>query len=220
MNSIPIIYENEDIVVINKPCGLAVQGGHGIKNSVDNLLAEQLGYPVYLVHRLDQNTSGLLLVAKTSSAASVYTKLVNSGSVKKEYKAICAGCPAEKKGSFSDDIVHKGKNQSALTWFTVEKHGVYDFEGEKRVFSLLSLKLGTGRMHQIRIHLSKAGFPILADDKYGDFKLNKLIAKQLHIKKLQLVAFRISFPYAEKPVVLEVPLPEHMAEAESVLFQS
>ena len=91
VNLVPIIYENDEILVINKPCGLAVQGGQGVKNSLDVLLPAQLGYTVYLVHRLDKETSGLMVVAKSSQAANKWISLLTSGEVRKEYIALCGG---------------------------------------------------------------------------------------------------------------------------------
>ena len=91
MKEIPIIYENNEILIVNKRAGLAVQGGEGVKNPLDSLLSEQLGAKVYPVHRLDKETSGLLVVAKTSAAAHLWTGIIASGQVKKEYQALCFG---------------------------------------------------------------------------------------------------------------------------------
>ena len=88
---IPIIYENDEIIIINKPAGLAVQGGQGVVHSVDRDFAEQVGYKIYLVHRLDKDTAGLMVVAKNPVAAGKWTKLIGSKIVKKEYVALCVG---------------------------------------------------------------------------------------------------------------------------------
>ena len=96
MKAIPIMYENDEITVIDKPAGLAVQGGSGIVHSLDRLLPDQLGHPVYLVHRLDRDTAGLLITAKTQAAAAKWTKLIGEKCTQKEYTAVCAGqstCP-------------------------------------------------------------------------------------------------------------------------------
>ena len=87
MNTVPILYENDEIYVINKPAGLAVQGGQGVAHSLDEDFAKQVGQKVYLVHRLDKDTSGLMVVAKSSFAAGMWTKLISSKAVKKEYIA-------------------------------------------------------------------------------------------------------------------------------------
>ena len=89
----------------------------------------------------------------------------------------------------------------------------------KAPISLLELTLGTGRTHQIRIHLSLAGCPILADDRHGNFKVNKLIRKSLGIKTLQLAATRLTLPLEGRPATFQVPLPPHMASALEALSQ-
>ena len=85
---------------------------------------------------------------------------------------------------------------------------------------MLKLTLGTGRMHQIRIHLQKTGIPIIADDKYGDFRLNKLLKKEFGIKKLQLAAVKLTLPINDIATVFEIPLPSHIQELEQTIFQS
>lgn len=225
MNRIPVVYENDEILIVNKPCGLAVQGGEGIVHSVDRVLPEQLGYPVHLVHRLDKETAGLLVVAKTPAAAAKYITLLQQHSVRKEYAAIAAGRPKAKKGQLTDSISKRGREQSACTFYELVKSAPVVLEGAEQLssdilekdgtlfFSLFHLTLGTGRMHQIRIHLSQNGFPILADDKYGNFKLNKLLQKQFHIKKLALAAIRLTLPIDGELRTFEVDLPDHMKAA-------
>lgn len=200
MNSIPIVYENQEILIINKPQGVAVQGGQNIAHPLDKELSTQLGYKIFLVHRLDQETRGLLLVAKSSEAANKWTKLISEKSVRKEYDAICFGIPEKLKGQFKSSIKDQGVEKSALTFYDVKKSWqVGDF-----VLSHIHLTLQTGRMHQIRIHLSKAGFPIVADDKHGNFKNNKALKKIAGIKRLQLVSSRLTIPIEGKEKVFEI----------------
>ena len=230
MNNIPIIYENDEILIINKPVGLSVQGGEGVSSSVDTVLPTQLGYKVFLVHRLDKETSGLMVVAKTSKAAGKWTNLINQHNVQKEYVALCGGVPKKKSGVFTDSVVQKGREQNAFTEykllqsFTIKENNSSDSENqidiqglENKSFSLFSLKLGTGRMHQIRIHLSKAGFPIFADDKYGDFKLNKLLQKKLKIKRLCLASVKLTLPIDKQLKTFTIPYPEHIEKAKQSL---
>jgi 23S rRNA pseudouridine955/2504/2580 synthase len=184
MAPLPVVYEDEDIIVIDKPSGLAVQGGERVSRCVDDLLAEQLGAKAFLVHRLDKDTSGLLLVAKTREAASRWSPLVAGGSVRKTYLAVCSGTPSPASGSIDDPVEKGGRSQEALTRYrTLASRGD---------FSLLELDLGTGRMHQIRIHLAGVGCPILGDDKYGDFPLNKRLKKERGLKRLLLHAWRLT----------------------------
>ena len=208
---IPVIYENDEIIIINKPAGLAVQGGQGVVHSVDRDFAEQIGYKIYLVHRLDKDTSGLMVVAKTPVAAGKWTKLIGSKIVKKEYLALCAGKMPAKKGIIHEDIVQHGDQKSAVTHYQVEKEWTVPYENEsgsgELALSLIRLQLETGRMHQIRIHLAKNNCPIAGDDQHGNFKLNKLLKKACGIKRLQLAAVRLTVPLDGKEKVFEIPNP-------------
>ncbi len=110
MNTLPIIYENENIYIIHKPSGLATQGGQGIVHSVDTVLPKQVGNKVYLVHRLDKDTEGLLIVAKNSKAASTWTELIAGKEIKKEYYALCVGKFNKEQGTIQEPITHKNCN--------------------------------------------------------------------------------------------------------------
>ena len=235
MKEIPIIYENNEILIVNKRAGLAVQGGEGVKNPLDSLLCEQLGVKVYPVHRLDKETSGLLVVAKTSAAAHLWTGLIASGQVKKEYQALCFGLvqglksnsAMGKTGRLTQRVQVAGAGKTAETFYQVA--GIFPAAeiaamaeqvadlGTNPLFSLLNLTLGTGRTHQIRIHLAQSGCPILADDKHGNFKVNKLIKKAVGIKTLQLAATRLTIPLEGRATTFQIPLPPHMEEALAVL---
>lgn len=213
MNSIPVLYEDEEIYVINKPAGLSVQGGQGVKHSLDNDFAQQVGAKVYLVHRLDKDTSGLMIVAKSPFSASKWTKLISSKAVKKEYLAICAGRMKDKRGVITENVTQHGSEKSAVTYFTVEEEKTFttEIEGyENIILSVIRLKLETGRMHQIRIHLAKNGCPIAGDDQHGNFKLNKALKKALKIKSLLLASVRLSLPLNGKEAVFQIELPQHM----------
>ncbi|BDC93708.1 RluA family pseudouridine synthase [Treponema bryantii] len=209
---IPIIYENDEIIIINKPSGLAVQGGQGVVHSVDRDFAEQVGYKIYLVHRLDKDTSGLMVVAKNPVAAGKWTKLIGSKIVKKEYLALCAGKMPSKSGVINEEIVQHGDSKTAVTKYKVEKEtDIVQTEPDNQPvsihLSLVRLMLETGRMHQIRIHLSKNGCPIAGDDQHGNFKLNKLLKKLAGIKRLQLSAVRLTVPLEGKDKTFEVSVP-------------
>ncbi|MBR4323375.1 RluA family pseudouridine synthase [Treponema sp.] len=231
MTQIPILFEDDEIFVINKPAGVAVQGGEGIAHPLDEEFSKQVGFKVYLVHRLDKETCGLMVVAKNPKAASKWIELIASKQVQKEYTAICFGEPLingkkQKSGTISGRVVKKnGRNereQAAVTNFTVEEVRmveipVFSENPEEEVskllpitFSKIHLKLGTGRMHQIRIHLASVGAPICGDDKHGAFKLNKLAKKHLKIKNLLLCSSKLTIPMDDgKKRVFEIPLPEY-----------
>lgn len=220
MNTIPIAYEDDCICIINKKAGLATQGGKGIHESVDTLLAEQLGHKIHLVHRLDRDTSGLLIVAKNATVAAEWSTLIASKYVQKEYYAVCTGTFSAEQGHIDEIIHHKGIEKPALTHFYVEKTAQISLNDTDnntlfaKTFSAVRLILSTGRMHQIRIHLASNGTPIAGDDKYGDFKLNKILKKQCGIKKLHLAAVSITFPVRHtnknETTTVRIPLPEHM----------
>ena len=202
MNSIAILYENDEIYVINKPAGLAVQGGQGVSHSLDEDFSKQVGSKVYLVHRLDKDTYGLMIVAKNPAAANKWTKLIGSKVAVKEYVAVCAGTLKQKKGVIREDVVQHGETKAAVTNYEVEKEwdltvpaNLETGTPEQKIhMSQIRLRLETGRMHQIRIHLAKQGCPIAGDDQHGNFKINKLLKKHFKIKSLQLCSQRLTIP--------------------------
>ena len=231
MIKFPIVFENDEILLINKPAGVSVQGGAGISHPMDEELAKQVGYKVHLVHRLDRETSGLIVVAKNPVAAKKWISLISSHQVQKEYTALCFGVPvlrgkSAQKGTITDSVTKQGREQSAVTQFTVEKTVHIPLASSQTpeqsdsssvppavselVVSQLHLVLGTGRMHQIRIHLAGAACPIVGDDKHGNFKLNKLAKKQLKVKMLCLAATKITLPINGNPRSFTVDLPAHM----------
>jgi 23S rRNA pseudouridine955/2504/2580 synthase len=223
---IPIEYEDDEILVINKPAGLAVQGGEGIAHPLDEELPKQVGYKVHLVHRLDKETCGLMVVAKNPQAASKWIKLIAGKLVKKEYTAICFGSPKingkfQKSGKIQANVTKGERELPAETNFLVEDEWEKAFEktnaetGEtkKEIFQLskINLTLGTGRMHQIRIHLASVGSPIVGDDRHGDFKKNKF-AKQ---KRLLLCSRRLTIPLMDgKTKTIEIDLPDYFLKNE------
>ena len=223
MNKLQILFENEEIRIINKPCGLAVQGGKDVKTSVDTELAMQTGEKIYPVHRLDKETAGILVTAKNPKSATKWTNLIGSKQVKKQYHAICFGKLEKPSGKFDISLIDKGIEKKAITFYkvisTVENITFQENFSEKFSFSLVELTLETGRMHQIRKHLAQNKTPILADDKYGDFKLNKLLKKELGIKKLMLLAkiLVVNSPENKKNFApegkIEIPYPEYFEQA-------
>ena len=212
MKRVEIVYEDNSCLVINKPAGLAVQGGKGVKVSLDAILAEIRSPAPLLVHRLDKDTSGLVLVAKTREAAARFSRLLKGGIVK-QYLAVCLGCPAEKERTISLELeIHGRVKQSRTRYKVLHSVPAHDFspsiEGAR--FSVLELELGTGRMHQIRRHLALTGNPILGDDKYGDFAINKKLRKTMGLKRLLLHAHRLVIPReGEACLDLRAPVPEY-----------
>lgn len=209
MKQIDILFENEQMLVINKPAGIAVQGGEGVAHPLDKELPSQLGYPVYLVHRLDKDTAGLMIVAKSPSAASLWTKLIGGKRVRKEYTAICAGELPRQHGTITASVVQHGAEKSAVTRYEVLEKKISGAEGESVVLSKVRLFLETGRMHQIRIHLAALGCPVAGDDKHGNFKINKFLKKACGIKQLLLAATSLSFPCDGTEKTVSISCPEY-----------
>jgi 23S rRNA pseudouridine955/2504/2580 synthase len=208
---IEILHEDDDCLVLNKPAGLAVQGGEGVKASLDKILAENWTPPPLLVHRLDRDTSGLIFVAKNREAASRFSRLFGlparlpggDRALTKQYLAVCAGQPAKTAGIIRLDLAIRGNLKKSETYYQMVKSGVV--EGVS--FSVLELELGTGRMHQIRRHLAMTGNPILGDDKYGDFALNRELRKKAGLKRLLLHASRLIIPPQEDGFALDIHAP-------------
>jgi len=207
-----IVYEDSSCIVINKPAGLAVQGGKGIGVSLDSLLTQSRSVRPLLVHRLDRDTSGLILVAKDKAAAAAYSRLLGGEragghrAVVKRYMAMCKGRPAKSEGVISLDLEIRGMKKKSETHYRL-------IESFKDDFSLLELELGTGRMHQIRRHLALTGNPVLGDDKHGDFTLNHLLRKTMKLNKLLLHASQLIIPETgDNPRLdLSAPLPEYFS---------
>ncbi|MDR2177284.1 MAG: RNA pseudouridine synthase [Treponema sp.] len=217
---IEVLFENDECVVLNKPAGLPVQGGAGVTLSLDSILqnpgnclepAVRLDGKgrLLLTHRLDRDTSGVLLAAKGREAAAKFSARFASGrgTVHKRYLAVCAGKPRPESGVITISLDIRGKSKTAETGYTRLSGG--DLPGGGAEFSLLELELGTGRMHQIRRHLRQIGCPVLGDDKYGDFALNKALRKQGAVKRLLLHASRLVI--ADAGIDVSAPPPECFA---------
>jgi 23S rRNA pseudouridine955/2504/2580 synthase len=222
-----ILYEDAGLLVINKPSGLAVHGGSGISLGVIELLraARPDAKFLELVHRLDRDTSGLLMLAKKRSLLVALHEQLRGGRVRKVYLALVRGhwhdarravklslqkhllANGERRVSVADD------GQAAHTVFRLRKA----WPDSTPPFSLLEAELKTGRTHQIRVHLAHLGFPLAGDDKYGDFPLNKILRKQI-LRRMFLHAFQIDLVHPESGQTLhfEAPLP---AELEACLAQ-
>jgi 23S rRNA pseudouridine955/2504/2580 synthase len=212
-----VIYEDPAVLVIDKSSGVAVHGGSGVSYGVIESLraARPEAKMLELAHRLDRDTSGLLLVAKKRSALVELHRQLRDGEVEKIYIAAVKGVPARKHFDISDAL-HKYVNAKGERRVAVREGGM---EAVTRVkvldsangISLLQLRLLTGRTHQIRVHLAHAGYPVLGDDKYGDFELNRALARQ-GVKRLFLHARRLAFvqPASGQKLRLEAPLPKDM----------
>jgi len=214
----PILLEDEWLVAIDKPAGLAVHGGSGVAHGVIESLRSMRPDARFLelVHRLDRETSGVLLVAKKRAALTALHDMLREREMDKRYLVGVAGrfrnemqrvrlalakyhaADGGKRVSVSED------GQSAETVFRRISRGARA--------SLLEAELLTGRTHQIRVHLAHLGHPVLGDDKYGDFELNRALRKE-GLKRMFLHAASISFrhPGTGDAITIASPLPADLA---------
>jgi 23S rRNA pseudouridine955/2504/2580 synthase len=205
---INVLYENEEILVIDKPAGLASQPGEKVGKSVISVIEQQCHFHPYPVHRLDKETAGCMLIAKDPASAGRWAPRLFDGQIKKKYRAICAGAPSATSGQYSDFLVSKGMEQSAITRYSLLcRFG--DLDGEEPAFSMVEFELGTGRTHQIRKHSSMHGHPILADDKYGNFALNRRLKRERRLSMLLLWAYELSLQGVPP---IHSALPSHFSE--------
>jgi 23S rRNA pseudouridine955/2504/2580 synthase len=212
-----ILYEDEDLLVLNKPSGLAVHGGSGISFGVIEQLRSQRPRARFLelVHRLDRDTSGILLLAKKRRALTALHAELRAGLIKKYYLTLVKGKWANAKQSVRLNL-HKyvlasGERRVAVDTEGEQSHTIFELQQAWRKFSLLRAELKTGRTHQIRVHLAHLGYPIAGDDKYGDFGLNKDLVRA-GLKRMFLHASRVSFkhPGTAATLTLEAPLPDEL----------
>jgi 23S rRNA pseudouridine955/2504/2580 synthase len=214
---LPIAFEDAALLVVDKPSGVAVHGGSGVSFGVIESLraARPQARFLELAHRLDRDTSGLLILCKKRSALVELHRMLREGEVKKRYLAVVGGeWPRELKELRQS--LHKYVTASGERRVSVHEAGRSALTHVRRLkatadYSLLEVELLTGRTHQIRVHMAHAGHPILGDDKYGDFALNRTLAKQ-GVQRLLLHAARLAFkhPVSGESVKLESPLPAHM----------
>jgi 23S rRNA pseudouridine955/2504/2580 synthase len=213
----PVIYEDDAILAINKPSGVAVHGGSGVSFGVIEQLrsARPQAKFLELVHRLDRETSGVLLLAKKRSALTAMHEIMREGQSDKRYYTLVLGQWKNAKQHVKLPL-HKfdtpqGEKRVMVREDGMASHTIFTLQKSWPQFSLLEAQLKTGRTHQIRVHLSHLGFPIAGDDKYGDFARNKELMKQ-GLKRMFLHAHSISFnhPLSGEPLQLTAPLPKEL----------
>ena len=209
---LPIKYEDDALLVVDKPSGVAVHGGSGVSFGVIESLraARPQAKFLELAHRLDRDTSGLLILCKKRSALVELHRMLREGEVGKVYLAVVKG--VAKKTLELQESLHKYLTAAGERRVAVQADGVKAFTKTRTLkddgeFSLLEVQLLTGRTHQIRVHLAHAGHPIVGDDKYGDFALNRELKQRLLLHAARL-AFR--HPITGESMKLESPLPAEM----------
>jgi 23S rRNA pseudouridine955/2504/2580 synthase len=219
----PILYEDDALVVVNKPSGVAVHGGSGVSFGVIEQMRRVRPQAKFLelVHRLDRETSGVLLLAKKRSALTAMHEIMREGNSDKRYFALVLGqwknarqhvkLPLHKFDTPQGEkrVMVREDGQPSHTIFALQKS--WAPHNDQSGFSLLEAQLKTGRTHQIRVHLAHLGFPIAGDDKYGDFARNKVLMKQ-GLKRMFLHAYSIAFahPLTGEAMRIVAPLPKEL----------
>lgn len=221
--AVPVVYEDEHFLAVNKPAGLAVHGGSGIAHGlIESLRAARPDARfLELVHRLDRDTSGLLLVAKRRSALTELHRMLRDGEIDKRYVVLVRGrwrdekrtvrLPLHKfstRGGERRVRVDDATGREAVTTF----RRLQVWRDHDPPLALLEAELLTGRTHQIRVHLTHLGFPLAGDDKYGDFAWNRTLARE-GLERMFLHAERLSFahPVTGVPMALHADVPSDLA---------
>ena len=222
-NDLDIVIQTEDYAIVNKPSGLASQPGSGTRpgeSLVEYLWEwgrrEGLDFKPTIAHRLDQETSGMLIAALHGDTLRDFTRMIREHEVEKFYFALVKGNLKKEKGTISESLTRtdaakgskmkvgeSGKDaKEAVTHYRVKQH----YEG----YDLVKIKLETGRMHQIRAHFASIGHPLLGDTRYGDFALNREVKKTLGLHRLFLHSCRLEFVWQGERKVFDCPLPKEL----------
>jgi 23S rRNA pseudouridine955/2504/2580 synthase len=216
---IPVLFEDDALIALDKPSGLAVHGGSGVAHGVIESLRSMRPEARFLelVHRLDRETSGVLLVAKKRSSLTALHGMMRERDMDKRYLAGVKGrfrnelqrvsAPLEKR------VTSEGDKRVSVSGAGQEAHTVFRRVSRGPEASLVEAQLLTGRTHQIRVHLAHLGHPVLGDDKYGDFELNKRLRRE-GLKRMFLHARSLAFahPLTGEALRFESPLPRELDE--------
>ncbi len=237
-----VLYEDQNILVVNKPVGLLVhedinEDMNTLSNQVLTYLYQKgeydpqqtLGFTPGPVHRLDRNTSGIVIFGKTMRALQDLNEMMKKRHcIDKTYLTICKGymTSVELIGYMKKDSDRSlARMVSSNTEGALKMHTIVENIQSNQKYSLLKVKIITGRTHQIRLHLSSVGHPIIGDSKYGDFELNRYLKKTYHFQNQFLHAYQIQFvkPIGSlkylQDVVIQSPLPQNLERLKKILFQ-
>jgi len=210
-------FEDEALLVIDKPAGTAVHGGSGVSFGVIEQLRQARPQARFLelAHRLDRETSGLLVLAKKRAALTRLHECFRQGTVSKRYLALV-------RGRWMNSLQHvrlpllkhggdEGERRVSVSPDGKEAHSIVRLAARWQNFSLVEVELKTGRTHQIRVHLAHLGFPLAGDERYGDFALNRDL-KRAGLKRMFLHAAQLKFqhPLSGQMVELLAPLPAEL----------
>jgi 23S rRNA pseudouridine955/2504/2580 synthase len=216
---LPILYEDDALVAIDKPSGIAVHGGSGVAHGVIESLRSMRPQArcLELAHRLDRETSGVLLVAKKRASLVALHEMMRTRAMDKRYLVGVAGRFRNELQRVSLALAKRvdkaGDKRVSVSEAGQEAQTVFRRIARGAEFSLLEAELLTGRTHQIRVHLAHLGHPVLGDDKYGNYELNKRLRKEgLKRMFLHAASLRFAHPLTGLELRLEAPLPRDLAE--------
>ncbi len=201
-----VVFENSDYLVINKPHGLASQGGSGISISVDDII-HAISERYKLVHRLDKDTSGCLAIAKKTTAAARFAEVLQSGGIRKKYLAVVLNSPPKKHGFVDLPLLKRGAKMEKVEVDSEGKEARSEYRQLRKIkqrYALMELEPHTGRTHQLRVHMLALGCPIMGDGKYG----GQAVFADGFSKKMHLHAF--SLYSKDLGIDATAELPEHM----------
>lgn len=218
-----ILYQDANVIVLNKPMGLAVQGGSKVSISIDDIspyLVKKGEDTPRLVHRLDKDTSGVLMLAKSASAAAKLTEAFRHGGVRKLYLALVVGVPEVEQGEINAPLAKEGgRNERMIHAPETGKRAVTHYRVIDRVgsqYAWLALEPITGRTHQLRVHCAMIGHPMVGDGKYGG--QDAFVDGMELPEKLHLHAWRIMLEREKGEMIdVQAPLPPHMKQSAKLL---
>jgi 23S rRNA pseudouridine955/2504/2580 synthase len=208
LRSIDVVFENAELLVLNKPAGLAVHEAKAIakdRTLLGLLESHYRGAPFKprLVHRLDKDTSGVLIIAKSANVAQELEGYFERGKVDKEYICLVAGRLPRNTGTIESPLPGRDGNPvRATTHYRIDKRFADT--------TLVRVTIETGRMHQIRLHFAKLGYPVVLDSRHGDFSFNKSFRKRVGLKRQFLHAARLALTFRGKRLVWVAPLPDDL----------
>jgi len=216
-----VLFEDEDVLVVSKPPRLPVHGGSGIGdntliNQVQTYLGADYEKQVSLIHRIDRDTSGIVLLGKHRQATVKLGNALREGAFQKTYLALLVGSPRKEKWTWSSELEREkqGRKDAKVHSSASGKRAVTHVQVKERFqgLTLVSCQIETGRMHQIRVQSKEAGLPLAGDDRYGDFAKNKQLRKSVGLKRQFLHAAELEFPHprTSEPVLVTAPLPHDL----------
>lgn len=230
-NNLNLALEKEDFLVVDKPSGIPSQPGTGTRKgeSLVEMLWQwgadgRLDFKPTIAHRLDEETSGLLIAALHGDTLREFTRMLREHKIQKTYFALVKGNLKRERGTIKTTLERTDSKAgakmktgtasgvSAVTHYAVKEH----LDG----YDLVRINLETGRMHQIRAHFESIGHPLVGDSRYGDFALNREFKKDFGLKRLFLHSTRLEFEWKGEHIVVESPLPKELREVVKAIKKS